>query len=150
MAPFSDDHRLSAGRPRVAPRSAAPPVRLHLKPGQKGTKRLLEQYGDRLICVRDRHDAQQRRRFKTVELVVDEREWVPRPRVTGHTIVELRIPFADTRARTLVKQAGGRWNPDRKTWHLRYDQPLANGLSDRICRAAVSTAICQRGEHGAS
>jgi hypothetical protein len=47
---------------------------LHLKPGQKGTKRLLEQYGDRLICVRYRYDAQQPRRFKTVELVVDERE----------------------------------------------------------------------------
>ena len=27
-------------------------VRLRLKPGQKGTKRLLAQYGDRLICVR--------------------------------------------------------------------------------------------------
>jgi hypothetical protein len=33
-------------------------VRLHLKPGQKGTKQLLAQYGDRLICVRYRYDAQ--------------------------------------------------------------------------------------------
>lgn len=24
----------------------------HLKPGQNGTKRLLEQYGDALLCVR--------------------------------------------------------------------------------------------------
>jgi hypothetical protein len=148
-SPFGDPS-LSAGRLRATPRSPAPPVRLHLKPGQKGTKRLLEQYGDRLICVRYRYDAQQRKRFKTVELVVDEREWVPRPRVPGHTIVELRIPFADTRTRMVVKQAGGRWNPERKTWHLRYDRAVANGLSDRICRDAVSTTICQRGEHGAS
>jgi hypothetical protein len=124
-------------------------VRLHLKPGQKGTKRLFEQYGTRLICVRYRYDAP-RKRLKTVELVVDEREWVPRPRVAGHTIVELRIPFADARARTVVKQAGGRWNPNRKTWHLRYDRVVANGLSDRICRDAVSTTICKRREHGAS
>jgi hypothetical protein len=38
------------------PRSAASRVRLHLKPGQKGTKQL-PQYGDRLICVRYRYDA---------------------------------------------------------------------------------------------
>jgi hypothetical protein len=74
--------------------------------------------------------------------VVDEREWVPRPHLPGHTIVELRIPFADARARTVVKQPGGRWNPARKTWHLRYDRVVANGLSDRICRGEVSTTIC--------
>ncbi len=28
----------------------------HLKPGQKGTKRLLEKYGDTLVCVRYRYD----------------------------------------------------------------------------------------------
>lgn len=28
----------------------------HLKPGQKGTKRLVEQYGDALLCVRYRYD----------------------------------------------------------------------------------------------
>jgi hypothetical protein len=32
-------------------------TRLHLKPGQKGTKQLLAQYGDRLVCVRYRYDA---------------------------------------------------------------------------------------------
>ncbi|MGH7551901.1 MAG: hypothetical protein ACREMQ_02610 [Longimicrobiales bacterium] len=34
-----------------------PRVGLHLKPGEKGTKQLLAQYGDRLICVRYRYDA---------------------------------------------------------------------------------------------
>ena len=37
--------------------SRAMRVRLLLKPGQKGTKQLLTQYGDRLICVRYRYDA---------------------------------------------------------------------------------------------
>ena len=54
-------------------------TRLHLKPGQKGTKQLLAQYGDRLGCVRYRYDAQQKKRFKTVELIVAERG-KPRPR----------------------------------------------------------------------
>jgi hypothetical protein len=47
---------------RQRPASSAAPVRLHLKPGQEGTKRLLAQYGDSLICVRYRYDAQRNRR----------------------------------------------------------------------------------------
>src|SRR5438046_3165589 len=54
-------------RPRHATRrtavSSTSRVRLHLKPGQKGTKQLVAQYGDRLICVRYRYDAQRKKRF---------------------------------------------------------------------------------------
>ena len=60
--------------PRRSPKSSTSRVRLHLKPGQKGTKQLLAQYGDRLICVRYRYDAQRKKRFKTVELLVAERD----------------------------------------------------------------------------
>ena len=47
-------------------------VRLNLKPGQKGTKQLLAQYGDRLVCVRYRYDAYRKKRLKTVEILVAE------------------------------------------------------------------------------
>ena len=56
--------------PRREPESSTSRVRLHLKPGQKGTKQLLAQYGDRLTCARYRYDAQRKQRFKTVELLV--------------------------------------------------------------------------------
>ena len=63
-------------------------IELHLKPGQKGTKQLLAQYGDRLICVRYRYDAQRKKRFKTVELLVAECDWEPpRPRFAQDQIV---------------------------------------------------------------
>src|SRR3990167_7198550 len=52
--------------PRRSRESSTARVRLHLKPGQKGAKQLLAQYGDRLICVRYRYDAQRKKRFKTV------------------------------------------------------------------------------------
>jgi hypothetical protein len=45
-------------------------TRLKLKPGQRGTKKLLTQYGDRFVGVRYRYDAKQKKRFKTVELIV--------------------------------------------------------------------------------
>src|SRR5215813_922243 len=65
---------------------------LHLKPGRKGIKQLLAQYGDRLVCVRYRYDAQQKKRFKTVELIVAEWAWeLPAPRIPADQIVALRV-----------------------------------------------------------
>ncbi len=57
-------------------------TRLKLKPGQRGTKKLHELYGDRLVCVRYRYDAQNGRRLKTIEIIVEEKEWHPRDQIT--------------------------------------------------------------------
>jgi hypothetical protein len=120
-------------------------VRLHLKPGQKGTKQLLAQYGDRLLCVRYRYDAQRKKRLKTVELVVAERDWQPpRPRFPDDRIVELQIAFADVAVRKRVKQAGGTWNPERKVWRLRYDRVVALDLNSRIVDEPASNSRCSR------
>lgn len=54
-------------------------TRAKLKPGQKGTKKLLAQYGDSLVCVRYRYDVEKRRQVKTVELIVSETDWTPPP-----------------------------------------------------------------------
>ena len=150
----------SAGRPLRAPstvpagsaaratppRSAEPStprVRLHLKPGQKGTKQLLAQYGDRLICVRYRYDAQRKKRLKTVELLVAERDWdPPRPRIAHDQLVELRAAFADLAVREQIKKAGGTWNPERKLWQLRYDHAVALGLTGRIVNPPASNTGC--------
>jgi len=119
--------------PRSWPKSSTSRVRLHLKPGQKGTKQLLAQYGDRLICVRYRYDAQRKKRFKTVELLVAERDWEPPPPRFGHDqIVGLRVASADVAVRDRVKQAGGTCNPERRVWQLRYDRVVALGLHSRI------------------
>src|SRR6266571_306680 len=122
----------------------AAPVRLHLKPGQKGTKQLLAQYGDRLICVRYRYDAQRKKRLKTVELLVAERDWQPpRPRFAHDQIVGLRVAFADVAVRDRVKQAGGTWNPERRVWQLRYDRAVALGLNGRIVDEPASNSRCR-------
>ncbi|HEU4367748.1 MAG TPA: hypothetical protein VFV05_05895 [Methylomirabilota bacterium] len=149
-SPASAPYRASSTAPAESPTRATPPrreresstprVRLHLKPGQKGTKQLLAQYGDRLICVRDRYDAQRKKRLKTVELVVAERDWEPpRPAFADDQIVALRVAFADVAARDQVKQAGGTWNPARRVWQLRYDRVVALGLNTRIVDEAAST-----------
>ncbi len=129
--------------PRRSPKSSTSRVRLHLKPGQKGTKQLLAQYGDRLICVRYRYDAQRKKRFKTVELLVAECDWEPPPPLFGHDqIVGVRVAFADVAVRDRVKQAGGTWNPERRLWQLRYDRVVALGLHSRIVDEPASNRRC--------
>jgi hypothetical protein len=125
------------------------PTRLHLKPGQKGTKQLLAQYGDRLTCVRYRYDPQRKKRFKTAELLVGERDREPRrPRFAQDQIVGLRVAFADVAVRDRVKQAGGTWNPERRVWRLRYDRVVALGLNSRIVDEPASNSGCQRSSGG--
>ena len=122
--------------------STAARVRLHLKPGQKGTKQLLAQYGDRLICVRYRYHAQRKKRFKAVEILVAERDWEPRRHFADDQIVGLRVAFADVIVRAQVKQAGGAWNPERRVWQLRYDRVAALGLNSRIVDEPASSSGC--------
>ena len=54
-------------------------TRRKLLPGQSGTKKLVQQYGNRLVCVRYRYDTKHHRKVKTVELIVNEAEWYPNP-----------------------------------------------------------------------
>jgi hypothetical protein len=74
-------------------------ARATLRPGQKGTKKLVSRFGDRLICVRYRYDATRRKRFTTVELIVDEADWTastpPAPEAAppGSTASPTRIPI---------------------------------------------------------
>src|SRR2546428_13822708 len=62
--------RLSASRVQ-RPRGPME-IRLKLRPGMSGTKKLLARYGERLVCVRYRYDRATGRRVKTAELIVED------------------------------------------------------------------------------
>jgi hypothetical protein len=114
-------------------------IRKTLHPRQRGTKKLVAEYGDRLVCVRYRYDEQYRKRLKTVELIVEEEAWVPSsPPLAGDTIVSLRVALSEAAIRSQVKGAGGMWNPQRRVWELRYDRVVALGLERRIVEEAGS------------
>ena len=48
-----------------------------VKPGQAGTKKLMERYGENLVCVRYRYDEGKKRMFKTIELIIENMPWQP-------------------------------------------------------------------------
>ena len=49
------------------------------RPGERGTKKLLERFGKRLVCVRYCYDPIKQKTYKTVELIIQEADWVPSP-----------------------------------------------------------------------
>lgn len=106
-------------------------TRLVLRPGQPGTRRLVAQYGDRLLCVRYRYDEQRQKRYTTVELIVSEADWIP-PLPAPETIVTIRVTLREAELWRKVKAAGGRWEPKRKVWKLPYGEVALLGLLDRI------------------
>lgn len=103
-------------------------TRLTLRPGQKGTKEMVDRFGDRLVCVRYRYDREGRRRLKTVELIVDEGPWEPQPRKE----VKVRVGLSERTLQARVKRAGGRWDPDEKVWWLTYSGVKALDLDGRL------------------
>ncbi|MDD2310732.1 MAG: hypothetical protein PHH91_14240 [Desulfuromonadaceae bacterium] len=96
-------------------------TRVILKPGQKGTKRLVQQYGDALLCVRYRYDAKTHKQYKTVEIIISETEWTPPPaRYPDGTLVHLKIGINETILQNQVRAVGGRWDKQQQVWLVPY------------------------------
>jgi hypothetical protein len=96
-------------------------TRANLKPGQNGTKQFVKQYGDALVCVRYRYDAEARKQYKTVEIIVSESDWTPPPaKYPDSTLVPLKIGIKETAAQAQVRAVGGRWDQGKKLWFVPY------------------------------
>jgi hypothetical protein len=102
-------------------------TRLTLAPGANGTKKLVERYGQRLVCVRYRYDRERRTRIKTVELIEDEWPWTPTA-----AIYLVKIGYEEAALREKVKAAGGRWNSERKVWLVTGADVRRLQLEDRV------------------
>lgn len=107
----------------------------HLKPGQNGTKRLLEKYGESLLCVRYRFDEKRGVRLKTVEIVVEEKPSKPGFRYRDEDMVSVIAAFTEKALREKLKSIGARWNPEVKLWRVPYGSIRGNAeLEERILK----------------
>jgi len=106
--------------------------RLNLKPIQKGTKKLVEQYGTSLLYVRYRYDENRGVRLKTVEIVVEEKPWKPVFPLLDEDIVPLQVAYNEKALREQLKIMGGRWDPEAKLWHVSYGAIRGTELEERI------------------
>lgn len=110
-------------------------IKRKLKPGDPGTQKFLQRYGDDLVCVRYRYDATSRTRVTTVELVVEAGPWKQsRHLIPYNKTVGIRVDYAETQLRKLVKNAGGKWNAQERVWQLPYGEVKQLGLTKRIVK----------------
>jgi len=104
----------------------------HLKPGQNGTKRLMEHYGRALLCVRYRYDETRKVRLKTVELIVEERPWEPPFRFRDDDLAPVAVRFDETALRDKLRSLRAKWDPGAKVWMVRYGKIRGTELEKRI------------------
>ncbi len=121
-------------------------VKASYKPGQKGTRKLVKQYGDQLICVRYRYDYENHKKYKTIELIIDEDHWTPAPPhpdeyerpVQTRTIYTrqagLRVGLFEKELQQKVKSLGATWSREDKLWYLNEHTAHQAGLEDRIVK----------------
>lgn len=100
-------------------------VRTVRKPGAPGTQKLVDQYANRLVCVRYRYDPKRHKRYKTVELIIDQEDWTPPEATALHSEKELQRQ---------IKAIGGTWNASQRLWYAPEEHVRRIGLTKRIVR----------------
>lgn len=108
-----------------------------LRPGDSGTKKLSQRYGDRLVCVRYRKDEQKKRRYTTIELIVDEGpidhnklyRLTPEERALA---VGVFIAKSDVSTRRLVIGEGGVYDQLADLWRLPLGKVVKLGMIERL------------------
>ena len=112
-------------------------TRATLRPGDRGTRKLVERFGKRLVCVRYRYDAAAARRYTTVELIVAEAAWEPqarKPRANRSPgeMVYVRVGFGEEGLRAKMKALGAIWRPQHKLWELPWGVVRGLGIEERV------------------
>lgn len=108
-----------------------------LKPGQNGTKRFVERYGQDLLTVRYRDDPEQSMRYTTVELIVERKPILKPPPAAippkvNADLAQLRVHYWERELQQKIKQAGGHWHPELKAWLLDKESVMALRLEGRV------------------
>ena len=103
-----------------------------LAPEQPGAKKLTERFGEQLVCVRYRHDAEAGRRYTTVELVVDEGP-MPIDKRTP-SVVHPRVDYDERALQQAIRQQGGIWDRKLRVWRVQRDAVLSLQLQNRVLR----------------
>jgi len=112
-------------------------TRLTLRPGQNGTRKLVARFGKHLVRVRYRYDAEQRKRYTTVELIVVESSWTPHARVPRATcpaedMVFARVAYGEQGLRAKLIALGAIWRPQLRLWELPWGVARGLGIDDRV------------------
>ena len=78
-------------------------------------------------------DWQRRKKYKTCEIIIDEKCWDGKPKfIKPDTIVKVKINYGEIDLGVKVKRIGGRWNKKDRLWEVAYKNVIKLGLEKRI------------------
>lgn len=108
-----------------------------IKPGMPGSRRFQKHWGENLVAVRYRRDAN--KLYTTIEIVVDEREQAHLPLSLNavhafkrRKLVAIPIAFEEGALRAAAKRSGAMWSVERKVWIMPYSTAVALGVHHRV------------------
>jgi len=104
-----------------------------LGPEQAGAIKLARRYGDALVCVRYRRNANGSHRYTTVELIVD-CVAVEARSGKAERIVGVRVGFNETQLRQQVRNSGAKWDAPARLWRMPLRAAKQLGLLDRVVK----------------
>ena len=107
-------------------------IKLIRKAGQNGTKKLVSKYGNRLVCIRYRYDEIRKKKYKTIELIIEENDWEPNNKLKKDEVMFVQVDLNERELQKRVKKAGGKWNQESMLWEISYERVLQLGIEDRI------------------
>jgi hypothetical protein len=108
-------------------------TRQTIKAGEKGTKKYLDKYGSNLLYVRYYYDLKKLRRITTVELILDEKKWVP-TKIKPDKIVKVKVDWGEKEIALKIRKLGGKWNRESRVWEISFGKVRELGLQSRMVR----------------
>jgi len=101
--------------------------------GRPGTKKWVKEYGSDFVCMRYKIDPINKRKLKTIEIIVENKPWVKNDqKVPFNKIVGIKVKYGEVHIGRMVRSVGGKWNRKEKIWELPFGQVQALGLTNRI------------------
>ncbi|WP_288130001.1 hypothetical protein [Microbulbifer sp.] len=117
------------------------------KPGDDGTKRYSEKYGQQLCAVRYRRSPCKKTVYTTVEIIVSERdayrrnERIAPQRNLDKKWVALKIAFEEVHLRNEVRRIGGRWSKTAQAWVVNRRLAESADLGHRIVEGLIEQCL---------
>jgi hypothetical protein len=118
----------SPNKPSVGAVTSKLRITKKLASSNRGAIKLAQQFGETLVCVRHRTDAQARFRYTTVELLVETTEMQPRK----SKMVSIRVDPREYGLKAVVRAAGAVCDSKTGLWRIQQRVATVLRLTHRI------------------
>ncbi|MCQ3829807.1 hypothetical protein HXX02_10155 [Microbulbifer elongatus] len=121
-----------------------------IKPGDDGSKRYHEKYGEQLCAVRYRRSPCKKTVYTTIEIIVAQREAFQQgqhkrtssPHLTHSSEwVAVKVAYDETELRAAVRRMGGRWSNQAKAWVVKRSMAIRRNIGHRIVEGLIDECL---------